>query len=73
MLELDKADNSILFKNISDYGSNYAKHNFEPNDVYVVTDPNRIKSATNNKGTFSKTDNDINKKVASREVLAHTN
>lgn len=73
VLELDKSDNSILFKNISDYGSNYAKHNFEPGDVYVVTDPNRIKSATNNKGTFSKTNNDINKKVASREVLAHTN
>lgn len=57
----DKYRNSnidgIIFKSIKDYGS-YTK-NQTPANVFAVYNPNQVKSATDNVGTFSRTDDDI--------------
>lgn len=57
----DKYRNSnidgIIFKSIKDYGS-YTK-NQTPANVFAVYNPNQIKSATDNVGTFSRTNDDI--------------
>ena len=48
----------IIFKNIKDYGS-YDIENVSANDVYAVYNPNKVKSATNNIGTFDVNNPDI--------------
>lgn len=57
----DKYRNSnidgIIFKSIKDYGS-YTKNQTSAN-VFAVYNPNQVKSATDNVGTFSRTDDDI--------------
>ena len=47
----------IVFRNIRDYGAQVG--NDAPHDVYVVYDPNNIKSATGNNGEFSRENDDI--------------
>lgn len=65
ILEMDKEDVNIIFKNITDYGPIFNSSSYDgfiknkAANVYVVTNPNNIKSATDNIGTFSTTDNDI--------------
>ncbi len=58
----DKFRNSeydrIIFKNIKDWGG-YDVDNVYAANVYAMYNPNQIKSATDNIGTFSTTDNDI--------------
>ena len=65
ILEYDTEDTSIIFKNIVDYGPIFNKEaavsaigKISAN-VYVVTVPNNIKSATDNIGTFSRENDDI--------------
>ena len=57
----DKYRNSnidgIIFKNIKDYGS-YVENQI-PANVFTVYNTNQIKSATDNVGTFSRTNDDI--------------
>lgn len=71
ILEYDTDDVSMIFSNIKDYGpvfnlesSKDMLNNIAAN-VYVVTNPNNIKSATDNIGTFSTTDNNIYASVTS--------
>ena len=65
MLELDSEDVNIIFKSIKDYGPVFneeASINMINNvaaNVYVVTNPNQIKSATDNIGTFDSNNPDI--------------
>ena len=65
VLELDSDNVSIIFNNIKDYGSVFnpqAAINLTGDkaaNVYVVTNPNDIKSATDNIGTYSKDSDDI--------------
>ena len=65
VLELDSEDTSIIFKSIKDYGPVFNEEaainmiNNVAANVYVVTNPNQIKSATDNNGDFSSTNNDI--------------
>ena len=49
---INKGYDALIVKNVKD-GTNY------PIDDYVVLNPNQIKSATDNIGTFSRTDNNI--------------
>lgn len=76
VLELDSEDTSIIFKSIKDYGSVFDKgaainmiNNVAAN-VYVVTNPNNIKSATDNSGAFSTTDNNITDDTYNSNILA---
>ena len=65
ILELETDDVNIIFNNIKDYGPVFNidsvkdLSNDKANNVYVVTNPNNIKSATDNIGTFSTTNDDI--------------
>lgn len=69
VLELDSEDVNIIFKSITDYGPVFNKEasvnmiNNVAANVYVVTNPNNIKSATSNTGEFSTTNNDIRYRV----------
>lgn len=56
-------DSNIIFRDITDYGS-WVTDFAGANDVYVVTNPSNIKSATSNTGEFSP----ANKDVRYREV-----
>ena len=47
----------IIINGVIDYGSRV--NNPIPNNVYIVYNPNQIKSATDNIGTFSRTDDNI--------------
>ena len=65
VLELDSTDTNIIFKSIKDYGPVFNKeasinmiNNIVAN-VYVVTNPNRIKSATDNNGNYSNESDNI--------------
>ena len=50
----------IIFTNVRDWGVDiYGKSIHTANNVYAAYNPNQIKSATNNIGTFSTTDNNI--------------
>lgn len=76
VLELDSEDTSIIFKSIKDYGPVFDKgaainmiNNVAAN-VYVVTNPNNIKSATDNSGAFSITENDITDDTYNSNILA---
>ena len=66
VLELDNEDVNIIFKSITDYGPVFNKEasinmiNNVAANVYVVTKPNNIKSATSNTGEFSRSNDDIN-------------
>ena len=76
VLELDNEDTNIIFKSIKDYGPVFnaeAAVNMINNvaaNIYVVTKPNNIKSATDNIGTFSTTDNDITDDTYNSNILA---
>ena len=65
ILEYDTDDVSMIFKDITDYGSvlniNSAKDmiNKIASNVYVTTNLNQIKSATDNIGTFSEENDNI--------------
>ena len=51
---------SVIFKNITDIGGKKTKKGFPGvNNVYVVSNPNDIKSATDNIGTFDSNNPDI--------------
>ena len=69
VLELDNEDVNIIFKSITDYGPVFNKEasvnmiNNVAANVYVVTKPNNIKSATSNTGEFSTTNDDIRYRV----------
>ena len=54
----------VIIRNVSDYG---AYGDGLPADVYVVFDPNQIKSVKHNMGTFSRTSNDIRKNGLTNE------
>ena len=76
VLELDSEDTSIIFKSIKDYGPVFDKgaavnmiNNVAAN-VYVVTNSNNIKSATDNSGAFSDTENDITDDTYNSNILA---
>lgn len=56
----------IIINDVIDYGSRV--NNPIPSNVYVVYNPNQIKSATDNIGTFSITDNNILHDVTSDNV-----
>ena len=76
VLELDNEDTNIIFKSIKDYGPVFnaeAAVNMINNvaaNIYVVTKPNNIKSATDNTGAFSTTDNDITDDTYNSNILA---
>lgn len=58
----------IIINNVIDYGSKV--DNPVPNDVYIVYNPNQLKSATDNVGTFSRTDDDIRyREVTNKEQV----
>ena len=65
VLELDSEDVNIIFKSITDYGPVFNKEasvnmiNNVAANVYVVTNRNNIKSATDNNGNFSIDDDDV--------------
>ena len=65
VLELDSEDTNIIFKSITDYGPVFNKEaavnmiNNVAANVYVVTKPNNIKSAIDNTGDFSTTNDNI--------------
>lgn len=76
VLELDSEDTNIIFKSIKDYGPVFDKgaainmiNNVAAN-VYVVTNPNNIKSATDNSGAFSNTENDVTDDTYNSNILA---
>ena len=76
VLELDSEDTNIIFKSIKDYGPVFDKgaainmiNNIAAN-VYVVTNPNQIKSATDNSGAFSNTENDVTDDTYNSNILA---
>ena len=76
VLELDSEDTSIIFKSIKDYGPVFDKgaavnmiNNVAAN-VYVVTNSNNIKSATDNSGAFSDTENDVTDDTYNSNILA---
>ena len=76
VLELDSEDTNIIFKSIKDYGPVFNKEasinmlNNVAANVYVVTNPNQIKSATDNSGAFSDTENDITDDTYNSNILA---
>ena len=76
VLELDSEDTSIIFKSIKDYGPVFDKEaavnmiNNVAANVYVVTNSNNIKSATDNSGAFSDTENDITDDTYNSNILA---
>lgn len=65
ILELDSDDVQIIFKDIVDYGPVFNLKaatqllSRESSNVYVVTTPNQIKSATDNNGEFSLENDDV--------------
>lgn len=65
ILELDTDDVSMIFNNITDYGpvfnakAAYGSIYNIPANVYVVTNPNNIKSATGNIGIFDSINDNI--------------
>ena len=68
ILERDGSDINIIFRNIKDYGKlekGAYIYNLPSSDVYVVTNPNQIKSATDNIGTFDSNNPDIRYRVVS--------
>ena len=77
VLELDNEDVNIIFKSITDYGPVFNKEaavnmiNNVAANVYVVTKPNNIKSATSNTGEFSRESDNIyeNKSIAEGEDI----
>ena len=60
---ISKGYDALIVKNVKD-GTNY------PIDDYVVLNPNQIKSATDNIGTFSRTDNNIIDDTYDSNILA---
>lgn len=58
----------IIINDVIDYGSRV--NNPIPNNVYIVYNPNQIKSATNNIGTFSTTDDNINHDTTTDNVVS---
>ena len=76
VLELDSEDTSIIFKSIKDYGPVFDKEaavnmiNNVAANVYVVTNSNNIKSATDNSGAFSDTENDVTDDTYNSNILA---
>ena len=60
---INKGYDALIVKNVKD-GTNY------PIDDYVVLNPNQIKSATDNIGTFSRTDNNIIDDTYDSNILA---
>ena len=75
VLELDSEDVNIIFKSITDYGPVFNEEasinniNHVAANVYVVTNPNNIKSATFNTGEFSTTNDDIRYRRADSERI----
>lgn len=75
ILELDTNDVSMIFNNITDYGpvfnakAAYGSIYNIPANVYVVTNPNQIKSATDNVGTFSRENDDIRFNREAKDVF----
>ena len=79
ILEYDTDNVSMIFEDIKDYGPIFnlegdkdLLNNIAAN-VYVVTNPNDIKSATDNIGTFSTIDNNINHDTTSDNVTSSSN
>ena len=60
---INKGYDALIVKNVKD-GTNY------PIDDYVVLNPNQIKSATDNSGAFSNTENDITDDTYDSNILA---
>ena len=60
---ISKGYDGLIIKNVKD-GTNY------PIDDYAVGNPNQVKSATDNIGTFSKTDNNIIDDTYDSNILA---
>ena len=58
----------IIINDVIDYGSRV--NNPIPSNVYIVYNPNQIKSATDNIGTFSTTDNNINHDTTSDNTIS---
>lgn len=55
---LDNGD-SMIFRSVKDWGSSSGTQSRNAHDVFVVTDPTQIKSATDNIGAFDETNPDI--------------
>lgn len=49
----------IIIKNVKDYGPNQIFREKEHDNIFITYNPNQIKSATDNNGEFSKTDDNI--------------
>ena len=58
----------IIINDVIDYGSRV--NNPIPSNVYIVYNPNQIKSATDNIGTFSRTDDNIINDTYDSNILA---
>ena len=58
----------IIINDVIDYGSRV--NNPIPSNVYIVYNPNQIKSATDNIGTFSRTDDNIIDDTYDSNILA---
>ncbi len=61
----------IIIQNVKDYGSKV--ENPLPHNVYVVYQPNQIKSATDNNGEFSKEDNHIRHSIIPSDQIGLNN
>lgn len=57
-IAFDSEHDGLIIRNVFDSGGGYGT---EHGDVYVVFDPNQIKSADKNIGTYSREDDDIRK------------
>lgn len=61
VIEKDADNVNIIVRNVSDWGKYKAdvSSSKKYNDVFVITNPNDVKSATDNTGTYSKENDDI--------------
>lgn len=60
-----------IIRNVVDVNFMGTEKQGKPSDLYIVIDPNRIKSATENIGTYSDGENDIRFSIDSEHALSH--
>lgn len=64
----ERGHDGCIIRNVQDYG---AGGEGPGGDVYVVFSPNQVKSAVNNNGNYSRTDNDIRHNHRRNPSLSH--
>ena len=71
-LAKESGHDGVIFKNLSDIGGGKFDENYSPQStVYVTFNPNQIKSAVGNKGTFDPNESDILKARGGAVHMAH--